>query len=62
MPTPMELRAEAKRCIQASKDFTDPGAKRHFAGRALELAQQAEALERVALDPPKVSGGKQQSS
>lgn len=52
MPTPNELRAEARRYIKASRDSTDPEAKIHFAARALELAQQAEALEREALNLP----------
>lgn len=57
MPTSMELRAEAMRYIQASKDSIHPKTKRYFAVRALELAQQAEALERVALDLPMASNG-----
>ena len=59
MPTPAELRAEARRCIETSRNLTDPEARKHFAGRALELAQQAEALERAALDPPATNSGKQ---
>jgi hypothetical protein len=59
MPTPAELRAEARRCIEASRELTDLEAKRHFAARALELAQQAEALERAALNPPEENNGRQ---
>ena len=46
MTTPAELRSEAMRCVEASRKATDPTARTRLAARALELAQQAEALER----------------
>jgi len=59
MPTPAELREEARRCIQASRDATDSETKKRLAARAFELAQQAEALERSANSPLEKNGDTQ---
>ena len=59
MLTPAELRAEARRCLDASRDSSDREAKRRFAARAFELAQQAEAMERSALGHVETNGSKQ---
>jgi hypothetical protein len=39
-----ELRVEAQRLREAAQNITDPATKRALAARALELAQQAEAI------------------
>ena len=47
MTSPEEFRAEARRVQQAVKTARDPQIKRELALRALQLAERAEALERV---------------
>lgn len=49
---------ECARCLEAARGATDPETKKRMSVRAFELAQQAEALERAASDPPATNGDK----
>ena len=42
-----EMRVEARRLLETIKTVSDPKIKQELASRALELTQQAEALERL---------------
>lgn len=53
MTTAAKLRAEARRCLQAAAETADPEDRKRLTARALDLAQQAEAMERTANSPPK---------
>ena len=44
-----ELRAESRRLRDAVRTLSDPVLKRQLAGRAVELATQAEIIERSSL-------------
>jgi CRP-like cAMP-binding protein len=46
-----ELRAEARRLIEAVKNTSDPEIKKEIAARALALSERAEAIERSIEDP-----------
>ena len=46
-----ELRAEARRLMQAVATVSDLRTKQELAERALELSQRAEALEKAIVDP-----------
>ncbi len=59
MPSPADLRIQAARCLEAARNASDTETKKRMAGRAFKLAQQAEALERAASEPPATNGDKQ---
>jgi len=46
-----ELRAEARRLMEAVAAISDPHTKQELAERAVELSQRAEALEKAIADP-----------
>jgi hypothetical protein len=46
-----ELRAEARRLLQAAGSVAGPEAKKELAERALELSERAEALANAMSDP-----------
>jgi len=51
MPLVEELRAEARRLSEATKNISDQRTREELAARAFELAQRAEALEKGIADP-----------
>lgn len=51
MESVQELRAEARRLMQAVDRVSDTRTKIELAARAVELAQRAEALEKAIADP-----------
>jgi hypothetical protein len=46
-----ELRTEVRRLHETINNLTDPALKRELAARALELAEQAEAIAKMGEDP-----------
>jgi hypothetical protein len=51
MQTAEELRAEARRLLEAANNISDPQLKKGLAARALALSERAEAIERSLEDP-----------
>lgn len=52
MRSSAELRAAAAQCLKAARDATDPHVSKKMAARAFHLAQQAEAVDRAAMNSP----------
>jgi len=51
MDSAEELRAEARRLIEAANNFSDPELKKDLAARALALSERAEAIANSMEDP-----------
>jgi hypothetical protein len=51
MPSVEELRAEVRRLLATVGDLSDPRLKRESAGKAVVLAQLAETIERIKVNP-----------
>ena len=51
MRSPDHLRAEVQRLLDEARRSRDPTVRQDLAGRALELAQEAEAIESMPNDP-----------
>lgn len=56
MPSSAEMRQECARCLEAARNTADPAVKVELIARALQLAQEAEALDRAAGKPPEPTG------